>query len=151
VCPNTHWNKIKIWRSKLFSFMYCMPKIVRISNFKLVTLRSFALDWTQNLIFWKIWCILNLNSKYSFVLDVNNFEKFHLVTSEPFGGKIQNLTKKSEIYQWFGLSNKKYGYRLKNRSYLQFCPKKLRFVDVNNEKCLFLIQEKSTISHRFSL
>jgi hypothetical protein len=40
---------------------------------------------------------------------------------------------------------KKYGYRVKNRSYLQFCPAKSGFLDVNNEKCLFLTQEKTTI------
>jgi hypothetical protein len=33
---------------------------------------------------------------------------------------------------------KKYGYRVKNRSYLRFCPAKSGFLDVNNEKCLFL-------------
>ncbi len=42
---------------------------------------------------------------------------------------------------------KKYGYRVKNRSYLRFCPAKSGFLDVNNEKCLFLTQEKTTIAN----
>ncbi len=42
---------------------------------------------------------------------------------------------------------KKYGYRVKNRSYLRFCPTKSEFLDVNDEKCLFLTQEKTTISN----
>ncbi len=42
---------------------------------------------------------------------------------------------------------KKYGYRVKNRSYLRFCPAKSGFLDVNNEKCLFLTQEKITITN----
>ncbi len=42
---------------------------------------------------------------------------------------------------------KKYGYRVKNRSYLRFCPAKSEFLDVNDEKCLFLTQEKTTISN----
>jgi hypothetical protein len=37
---------------------------------------------------------------------------------------------------------KKYGYRVKKRSYLLFCPTKSGFLDVNNEKCYFLTQEK---------
>jgi hypothetical protein len=41
---------------------------------------------------------------------------------------------------------KKYGYRVKNRSYLRFCPAKSGFFDVN-EKCLFLTQEKTTIAN----
>jgi hypothetical protein len=41
---------------------------------------------------------------------------------------------------------KKYGYRVKNRSYLQFCLAKSGFLDVNNEKCYFLTQEKTTIT-----
>ncbi len=39
---------------------------------------------------------------------------------------------------------KKYGYRVKNRSYLRICLAKLGFLDVNNEKCPFLTQEKTT-------
>ncbi len=42
---------------------------------------------------------------------------------------------------------KKYGYRVKNRSYLRFCPAKSGFLDVNDEKCLFLTQEKTTITN----
>jgi hypothetical protein len=42
---------------------------------------------------------------------------------------------------------KKYGYRVKNRSYLRFCPEKSGFLDVNDEKCLFLAQEKTTITN----
>ncbi len=42
---------------------------------------------------------------------------------------------------------KKYGYRVKNRSYLRFCPAKSGFLDVNNEKCYFLTQEKTTITN----
>jgi hypothetical protein len=42
---------------------------------------------------------------------------------------------------------KKYGYRVKNRSYLRFCPTKSGFLDVNNEKCLFLTREKTTINN----
>ncbi len=41
---------------------------------------------------------------------------------------------------------KKYGYRVKNRSYLLFCPAKSGFLDVNDEKCLFQTQEKTTIT-----
>jgi hypothetical protein len=41
----------------------------------------------------------------------------------------------------------KYGYRVKNRSYLRFCPAKSGFLDVNDEKCLFLTQEKTTITN----
>jgi hypothetical protein len=40
---------------------------------------------------------------------------------------------------------KKYGYRVKNRSYLQFCLAKSGFLDVDDEKCYFLTQEKTTI------
>jgi hypothetical protein len=42
---------------------------------------------------------------------------------------------------------KKYGYRVKNRSYLRFCPEKSGFLDVNNEKCYFLTHEKTTITN----
>jgi hypothetical protein len=42
---------------------------------------------------------------------------------------------------------KKYGCRVKNRSYLRFCPAKSGFLDVNDEKCLFLTQEKTTIAN----
>jgi hypothetical protein len=42
---------------------------------------------------------------------------------------------------------KKYGYRVKNRSYLRFYPTKSGFLDVNNEKCYFLTQEKTTITN----
>jgi ribosomal protein S30 len=42
---------------------------------------------------------------------------------------------------------KKYGYRVKNRSYLRFCPAKSEFLDVYDKKCLFLTQEKSTIAN----
>jgi hypothetical protein len=42
---------------------------------------------------------------------------------------------------------KKYGYRVKNRSYLRFCPGKSGFLDVNNEKCYFLTKEKTTITN----
>jgi hypothetical protein len=35
---------------------------------------------------------------------------------------------------------KKYDYRVKNRSYLRFCPAKSGFLDVNDERCLFLTQ-----------
>jgi hypothetical protein len=42
---------------------------------------------------------------------------------------------------------KKYGYRVKNRSYLRFCPAKSGFLDVNDEKCLFLTQERTTITN----
>ncbi len=42
---------------------------------------------------------------------------------------------------------KKYGYRVKNRSYLRFCLAKSGFLDVNNEKCYFLSQEKTTITN----
>jgi hypothetical protein len=42
---------------------------------------------------------------------------------------------------------KKYGYRVKNRSYLRFCPAKSGFLDVDNEKCYFLTQEKTTITN----
>ncbi len=42
---------------------------------------------------------------------------------------------------------KKYGYRVKNRSYFRFCPAKSGFLDVNNEKCYFLTQEKTTITN----
>jgi hypothetical protein len=42
---------------------------------------------------------------------------------------------------------KKYGYRVKNRSYLQFCLAKSDFLDVNNEKYLFVTQEKTTITN----
>jgi hypothetical protein len=38
---------------------------------------------------------------------------------------------------------KKYGYRVKNRSYFPYAG----FLDVNDEKCLFLIQEKTTITN----
>ncbi len=41
---------------------------------------------------------------------------------------------------------KKYG-RVKNRSFLRFCPTKSGFLDVNNEKCYFLTQEKTTITN----
>ncbi len=59
-----------------------------------------------------------------------------------------NFIEESEIYQRFGSANtKKYGYRVKNRSYLRFCPAKSGFLDVNNEKCLFLTQEKATITN----
>jgi hypothetical protein len=42
---------------------------------------------------------------------------------------------------------KKYGHRVKNRSYLRFCLAKSGFLDVNNEKCYFLTQEKTTITN----
>jgi hypothetical protein len=42
---------------------------------------------------------------------------------------------------------KKYGYRVKNRTYLRFCPAKSGFLDVNNEKCYFLTQEKTNITN----
>ncbi len=42
---------------------------------------------------------------------------------------------------------KKYGYRIKNRSYLRFCPAKSGFLDVKNEKCYFLTQEKTAITN----
>ncbi len=42
---------------------------------------------------------------------------------------------------------KKYGYRVKNRSYLRFFPAKSGFLDVNDEKCHFLTQEKTTITN----
>jgi hypothetical protein len=42
---------------------------------------------------------------------------------------------------------KKYGYRVKNHSYLRFCLAKSGFLDVNNEKCHFLTQEKNTITN----
>jgi hypothetical protein len=42
---------------------------------------------------------------------------------------------------------KKYGYPVKNRSYLRFCPAKSGFLDVNNEKCYFLTQEKTTVTN----
>ncbi len=42
---------------------------------------------------------------------------------------------------------KKYGYREINRSYLLFCLAKSGFLDVNDEKCLFLTQEKTTIAN----
>jgi hypothetical protein len=42
---------------------------------------------------------------------------------------------------------KKYGYRVKNRSYLRFYLAKSGFLDVNNEKCLFLTQEKTNITN----
>jgi hypothetical protein len=42
---------------------------------------------------------------------------------------------------------KKYGYRVKNRSYLRFCLAKSGFLDVNNEKYLFLSQVKTTITN----
>jgi hypothetical protein len=42
---------------------------------------------------------------------------------------------------------KKYGYSVKNRSSLRFCPEKSGFLDVNNEKRLFLTQEKTTITN----
>ncbi len=80
---------------------------------------------------------------YSLCLDVNNFEIFQLcvlITSEPFGGKNPKFIRDS-VEQI-----KKYGYRVKNRSYLRFCPAKSGFLDVNNEKCLFLTQEKTTIT-----
>jgi hypothetical protein len=41
---------------------------------------------------------------------------------------------------------KKYGYRVKNRSYLRLCSAKSGFLDVNNEKSYFLTQEKTTIT-----
>jgi hypothetical protein len=42
---------------------------------------------------------------------------------------------------------KKYGYRVKNRSYLRYCLAKSGFLDVNDEKCLFLTQEKTTTTN----
>jgi hypothetical protein len=42
---------------------------------------------------------------------------------------------------------KKYRYRVKNRSYLRFCPAKSGFLELNNEKCPFLTQEKTTITN----
>ncbi len=71
-----------------------------------------------------------------------NFKLLRLITSEPFGGKIQNL---KFIRDSVLKVNKKYGYRIKNRSYLRFCPAKSGLLDMNNEKCYFLTQEKSTI------
>ncbi len=83
-------------------------------------------------------------TNYSICLDVNNFEIFQLcglVTSKPSGGKNPKFIRNS-VKQI-----KKYGYRVKNRSYLRFCPAKSGFLDVNNEKCLFLTQEKTTITN----
>jgi hypothetical protein len=45
---------------------------------------------------------------------------------------------------------KKYDYRVKNRSYLRFCPAKSGFLDVNNEKCYFLSQEKTNFSAKIN-
>jgi hypothetical protein len=44
---------------------------------------------------------------------------------------------------------KKYGYRVKNRSYLRFCPAESGFLDVNNEKLYFLTQEKLVLLIKF--
>jgi hypothetical protein len=62
------------------------------------------------------------------LLYVINFEKFQL-----FRQSVKRI--------------KKYGYRVKNRSYLQFCPAKSGFLDVNNEKRYFLTLEKTTITN----
>jgi hypothetical protein len=86
----------------------------------------------------------NKKSFYSLCLDANNFVKFQLcglITSEPFGGKNPKFIRDS-VKQI-----KNYGYRVKNRSYLRFCVAKSGFLDVNNEKCLFLTREKSTITN----
>jgi hypothetical protein len=75
---------------------------------------------------------------YSLLLFVINFEKFQLcglITLDP--EFIRDSIKQI----------KKYGYRVKNRSYLRFCLAKSGILDVNNEKCYFLTQEKTTITN----
>jgi hypothetical protein len=88
---------------------------------------------------------------FSLCLDANNFVKFQLcglITSEPFGGKKSKISLKNLKFIRDSIKQiKKYDYRVKNRSYLRFCLAKSGFLDVNNEKCYFLTQEKTTITN----
>jgi hypothetical protein len=59
----------------------------------------------------------------------------------------KNSLKNQEFIRDLAKQIKKYGYRVKNRSYLRFCPAKSGFLDVNDEKCLFLTQEKTNITN----
>jgi hypothetical protein len=87
---------------------------------------------------------------YSLCLDANNFVKFQTLWAYNFGTVRRKKSKISLKNPKFIRDSvkqiKKYGYRVKNRSYLRFCLAKSGFLDVNNEKCYFLTQQKTTIT-----
>ncbi len=86
------------------------------------------LESVQNLFYLKKFAILNYVQwiVISWFLRNFNFETLNL---------SENLVRQI-----------KYGYRVKNRSYLRFRSAKSGFLDVINEKCYFLTQEKTTVT-----